>query len=101
MDCSHVNQHCFLQRLTKVALHTPVQHTLLEVIVRIGRDEDRWDRVPTFDQMVVKFYPRHFRHVNVHNEARGGREVRGRKELGSTAPASLGITETTVKVRRP
>src|SRR5258705_9827485 len=72
----------FLERLAKVALDPQGQHALLDAIIRIGGDEDRWDRVPCFDQMSVKLDPRYCRHVNIGDQAGGGSELGRCEEFG-------------------
>ena len=79
-----------LQRLAKVALDPFGQHMLLDAIVRIGRDEDRWDRVARFDQISIKLDAGYFRHVNIGNQAGGGSELgdaRNSAADGNTATA--------------
>ena len=72
-----------LQRLAKVALDPLHQHApLLDAIVRIGGDKDRWDRVARFDQMSIKLDARYCGHVNIGDQARGGSEFGGCEELG-------------------
>jgi len=65
-----VDQDAFHQRLGKIALDPQSPHALHGSLSRSGGDEDRWDRVPSFDQMFVKLDTRHYRHVNIGDQAR-------------------------------
>ena len=64
-----------------------------DAIIRIGGDEDRWDRVPSFDQMFVKLDTRHCRHVNIGDQAGGGSKFGRREEFGGGREHRNGVVQ--------
>ena len=77
-----VDQNGLLQRLARIAPDSQAQHPFPDAIVRIGGDQDRRDRVPRFDQTLVKLDARHCRHVNIGDQAGGSGELGGCEEFG-------------------
>ena len=65
----------------KVAADSQAQHALPDAIFRISRDQDRRDRVPRRDQMLVKLGTRHGGHVHVSDQAVGSPQLGGCEEL--------------------
>jgi len=85
-----MDQFSLDQWFREIAHDPQSHHALANAINRIGGHENRWDGVPCFDQMFVKIDARHFRHVNIRDQAsrvvefggceefRGGRKYRHR-----------------------
>jgi hypothetical protein len=71
------------QRLAKVALHSRGQHLLFDSVIRKGSNQDRWDRPLCFDELLVKFDTRYFRHVYIGDEARSGSDFGGSEKFDS------------------
>lgn len=77
-----IDQDGLVQGLAEVAADSQAQHALPDVFFRMGRDQDRRDRVARSDQMLVKLGTRHGGHVNVGDQAGGRRQLGRREELG-------------------
>jgi len=77
-----IDEHSFYQRLAEIAFDPQTQHALLDAVIRVRGDEDRWDQVPSFGQMFVKLDTRHCRHMNISYYAGRGSEFGGCEEFG-------------------
>jgi hypothetical protein len=51
-------------------------------VIGVGSYEDRWNRVPGFNEVSVEFDTGHSRHMDVSDQARRFTEARRREEIG-------------------
>ena len=82
-----------LERLGKIADHAQGEHSFPDVVIRIGGDKDRGNRMARIDQMLVKANAGYFRHVNIGHQATGDGELRGREEFGGRCERRHAVVE--------
>jgi hypothetical protein len=68
--------------LAKVTNDSVVQGAGAVDVIRVGRHEDRRNRVPRLDEVSVEFDPGHGRHMDVSDQAGRFNETRGCEEIG-------------------
>jgi hypothetical protein len=71
-----------INRLAKVTNNSIVQRAGSISVIGIGSNEDRGNRVPGIDEVPVKFYPGHRRHIDVSDQHGGFLKTMRGEEIG-------------------
>jgi hypothetical protein len=74
-------QISFIKWLAKVTNDPIVQGPSPVNVIRVGRHEDRRNRVPRLDEVSVEFDPSHGRHMDVSDQAGRFNETRGCEKI--------------------
>jgi hypothetical protein len=76
-------QNIPIKRLAQAANDAIGQGASSNALLRVGRDQDRWNCIPRLYEMAVQFDPGHLRHMDVCDQAGGIADVRGCQEIPS------------------
>jgi hypothetical protein len=72
----------FINRLSKKTNDSIPQGTGPDIVISVGRHEDRRNRVPQIDEASIKLDPGHRRHMDICDQAGGLAKTRGSEEIG-------------------
>jgi hypothetical protein len=82
-----------IHRLAEITDHPVLQSPAPSKLIRVRSDENRWDPMSHVNQVSVELDPRHSRHLNVADQARGCRKERGCQEIGRGGERFDGVAQ--------
>jgi len=86
-------QMIVVHRLGHIAHDTLLHGAVPDGVIGVGGYDDRRDRAPRFDEMLVKLEARHPRHLDVGNQAVGFRRERRFQEIGRRRERRDGVAQ--------
>src|SRR5450759_5834986 len=90
-----IQQRLFAERLDEIAGHPGAQRARANIIVRVGRDQDRRNGGADRNQMAIERQPAHIWHLHVCDQARGNADA---SLIGRPGSSTFRLSTTAVSM---